>query len=214
MTRTHFPHHPLTSCLTLQLVSPLFRLFAGSTWWWRLRERQRPVPRDLQPSSPSASILPQRLPRVGPGRHCHPSVPQWKPPDQPAAAGRHPLHPVFLPALAQPHQSQLSGFLWQPGTRDQGHQQPEGVLTLTWAWTVWTLSSKVWEPQKQKQPIREDTVDMQHVETLFDVPSFVCRHPETMGNQRSPRKHQKEDKPRTEGITLCAWASLRSCRTC
>ena len=114
--------------------SAFFRLSSGSAWRWRKEHRQQPAAHDVQPPSLSASDRPQRLPRVGPGRRNHPSVPERKPPGKPASAGRHPLHPLVLPTLAHPNRTQSSGPPRKPRA-NQGDQHPEGVLIFDeWPW--------------------------------------------------------------------------------
>lgn len=103
-------------------------MLTGTDWRRRKERRQEPAAR-RGPQTPSASVRPQRLPRVGPGRRGHPPVPGGQPPDQPAAAGRHPLHPLLHTTPTQPAGPRPSGSVGQSRT-NRGEHHPRGFLTL------------------------------------------------------------------------------------
>lgn len=131
-------------------------MYVGSDRRWREGKGQQPAALGLQPSSSSAPICPQRLPCVGPGRRGHLSAPRRKPPGQPDAAGRHPLHALFLPALTQPDKPQLSDVLRQPRANQRG-QHPEGDLILHHdRERPWWLSNQVSGPQHTQDTRRYD----------------------------------------------------------
>lgn len=125
-------------------MSSFFRVCARSIWRWRQRRGWSPT--HGQPSPLGASVRSQCLPRVGPGRCGHSSISRRKPPDQSAAAGRHPLHPVILPTLSQPTESRLSGFPQLPRNK-QGN--PGGVLIVTWTLTTCLSVHNTWLWQKE-----------------------------------------------------------------